>query len=585
MKVVVLTTSYPRSPEDVVGRFVADAVEHVRARGVTVEVVSPLDFHHFGIAYGYGVMGNLRRRPWLAAALPAMLASFAVAARRASRDADLVHAHWLPAGAVAAATGKPFVVQLWGTDVELARRWPALARAGFCAAPDWRSARRRSSPRAARELGARAVRVIPSGVEMPATVAEPEEPPHVLYAGRLSRGEGRAASWRSAARGLPLVVAGDGPLRDRLPGTLGWVAHDELLRLYERAAVVVCPSLREGFGVSCAEAMAHGRPVVASAVGGLRDLVVDGETGLLVPPGDVAALRAALERLLADAELRRRLGAAARARAAEHFSWDALGVADRHRLRGRPAGASANLGHVPRELTIDGVRIADDTDCWVIAEIGHNHQGSLDHCKQLFAEAAACGANAVKLQKRDNYSLYTHEAFNRPYENENSYGPTYGLHREALEFGRSEYQELKAYAAELGVTFFATSFDFKSAELLADLDMPAYKIASGDLTNTPLLSFVAETRQADDRLDRRRDARRRPPRARHDRGDQPADRPAPVHRRLPRRVAGARPARDRDLPRGVPGGGRRLLRATTTGSRCRSPRTCSAAASSRSTSR
>jgi sialic acid synthase len=145
-----------------------------------------------------------------------------------------------------------------------------------------------------------------------------------------------------------------------------------------------------------------------------------------------------------------------------------------------------------RELTIDGVRIADDTDCWVIAEIGHNHQGSLDHAKQLFAEAAACGANAVKLQKRDNSSLYTHEAYNRPYDNENSYGPTYGLHREALEFGRSEYQELKAYAAELGITFFATAFDFRSAELLADLDMPAYKIASGDLTNTPLLRVVAE---------------------------------------------------------------------------------------------
>jgi sialic acid synthase len=147
---------------------------------------------------------------------------------------------------------------------------------------------------------------------------------------------------------------------------------------------------------------------------------------------------------------------------------------------------------VPRELTIDGVRIADDTDCWVIAEIGHNHQGDLQHAKDLFAEAARCGANAVKLQKRDNSSLYTHEMFNRPYENENSYGPTYGLHREALEFGRVEYQELKAFAAELGVTFFATAFDFKSAELLADLDMPAYKIASGDLANVPLLRYVAE---------------------------------------------------------------------------------------------
>jgi glycosyltransferase involved in cell wall biosynthesis len=68
--------------------------------------------------------------------------------------------------------------------------------------------------------------------------------------------------------------------------------------------------------------MAHGRPVVASAVGGLLDLVVDGETGLLVPPGDVEALRAALERLLADPALRGRLGAAARERAREHFSWE-----------------------------------------------------------------------------------------------------------------------------------------------------------------------------------------------------------------------------------------------------------------------
>jgi len=64
--------------------------------------------------------------------------------------------------------------------------------------------------------------------------------------------------------------------------------------------------------------------VVASSVGGLLDLVVDGETGLLVPPRDVPALRAALERLLGDEELRRRLGAAARERAQERFSWPAV---------------------------------------------------------------------------------------------------------------------------------------------------------------------------------------------------------------------------------------------------------------------
>jgi N-acetylneuraminate synthase/sialic acid synthase len=142
-------------------------------------------------------------------------------------------------------------------------------------------------------------------------------------------------------------------------------------------------------------------------------------------------------------------------------------------------------------LTIDGTQISDDADCYVIAEIGHNHQGTLEQAKRLFAEAKACGADAVKIQKRDNRSLYTREFFDKPYENENSFGPTYGLHREALELGRAEYQELRDYAQEIGIAFFATAFDRPSADFLADLDMPAYKIASGDLTNTPLISHVA----------------------------------------------------------------------------------------------
>ena len=116
---------------------------------------------------------------------------------------------------------------------------------------------------------------------------------------------------------MRLVVAGDGPLRERVPGALGFVPHDELSPLYARAAVSSCPSRREGYGVACAEAMAHGRPVVASAVGGLLDLVVDGETGLLVPPGDADALRAGLARVLDDVQLRRSMGAAARTRRRE----------------------------------------------------------------------------------------------------------------------------------------------------------------------------------------------------------------------------------------------------------------------------
>ena len=148
--------------------------------------------------------------------------------------------------------------------------------------------------------------------------------------------------------------------------------------------------------------------------------------------------------------------------------------------------------HATRALRIDDAEITDGGDCWVIAEIGHNHQGSVEKAKELFTEAKATGAHAVKLQKRDNRGLYTREMFNKPYENENSYGSTYGEHREYLEFGRAEYQELKAFAADIGITFFATAFDLASADFLAELDMPAYKVASADLINTPLLRHVAE---------------------------------------------------------------------------------------------
>jgi N-acetylneuraminate synthase/sialic acid synthase len=146
---------------------------------------------------------------------------------------------------------------------------------------------------------------------------------------------------------------------------------------------------------------------------------------------------------------------------------------------------------VARELVIDGQRVCDDSPCFVIAEIGHNHQGDVEKAKELFRQAKDCGASAVKLQKRDNETLFTREAFNRPYDNENSFGPTYGLHREALEFGRAEYVELQAYAAELGITFFSTPFDIPSADFLAAIEIPVYKIASADLTNVPLLRHVA----------------------------------------------------------------------------------------------
>jgi sialic acid synthase len=144
-----------------------------------------------------------------------------------------------------------------------------------------------------------------------------------------------------------------------------------------------------------------------------------------------------------------------------------------------------------RSMRVGGLVLDDASDCFVIAEVGHNHQGDLDTAHRLLEAAAQAGADAVKLQKRDNRRLFTRAFFDSPYVGPNSFGETYGSHREHLELDRTQYAELQAHAAELGVLFFATAFDVPSADFLADLDMPAYKIASGDLRNLPLIEHVA----------------------------------------------------------------------------------------------
>jgi glycosyltransferase involved in cell wall biosynthesis len=310
VRVCVLTTSYPRSSADISGIFVAEAVDALRARGVEVDVVSPADFRHFGIAFGAGIAQNLRAKPWLALALPLFMLAYARAARRASRNADVVHAHWLPSGLAALATGKPFVLQVWGTDMELARRAPRLARP-LLRRPRVVVAASQFLADGARALGAREVRVVPYGVDVPDEVGEPDSPPHVLFVGRLSEEKG-ILEFLEATEGVPRVVVGDGPLRADVPETVGFVRHDRLGPYYERASVVCVPSRREGFGVVAREAMAYGRPVVATAVGGLVEVVSDDEAGVLVPPRDPVALRKAIVSLLGDRERREHLGEAAR---------------------------------------------------------------------------------------------------------------------------------------------------------------------------------------------------------------------------------------------------------------------------------
>lgn len=145
-----------------------------------------------------------------------------------------------------------------------------------------------------------------------------------------------------------------------------------------------------------------------------------------------------------------------------------------------------------RELLINGVRIADDEPCFVIAELGNNHGGSVTTAAALIKQAAAAGASAVKLQKRTIEACYTPQLLASPYANEHSYGATYGEHRRALEFDWQAYVSCRAVAKGCGLTFFATAFDEEAADFLMQIGVPGFKIASGDLTNTPLLKHCAK---------------------------------------------------------------------------------------------
>lgn len=144
-----------------------------------------------------------------------------------------------------------------------------------------------------------------------------------------------------------------------------------------------------------------------------------------------------------------------------------------------------------RELTIGTRRIADEEPCFVIAEAGHNHGGDVKVAVQMIKAAAAAGASAFKLQKRNNQKLYSQGLLNQPYDHEHSYGKTYGEHRAALELGFPAYVSCRTMALNYRLQFFATAFDERSADFLMELGVPAIKIASGGLTDRPLLSYVS----------------------------------------------------------------------------------------------
>jgi sialic acid synthase len=147
-----------------------------------------------------------------------------------------------------------------------------------------------------------------------------------------------------------------------------------------------------------------------------------------------------------------------------------------------------------RSLRIGTRLITDSSPCYVIAEIGGNHGGSVETAVKMVRVAAASGAEAVKFQCRDNATLYSDTLLNAAYENENSYGKTYGEHRAALELSDAALATCGFTAEQSGVACFSTAFDEPSVDRIVKLGMPAIKIASGGLTDLALLRYAGAAR-------------------------------------------------------------------------------------------
>ena len=367
MRVLFLTHSYPRVPGDAAGNFLLHLAVALRGEGVEVRVVAPsgdrLPSHdvfdgvrvdrfryapngHENLAYT-GEMAQEVQRSWSAKfALVSFLGAEVVAATRVRREflPDLVHAHWwFPGGlvgtCVAGLAGLPLVTTMHGTDVR-------LARASRLARPLFRRVLRssRAVTTVSRWLASEVRDMVPSVTPLVAPMpvstdlfapGDTRAPNRLLFVGRLNAQKGVDRLLDAMARmrhAVSLDIVGDGPDHGALHQRAvslglstrvtfhGAQPHTALPPFYRRATALVVPSLLEGLGLVTVEAQLCGTPVVAFESGGITDTIAHEETGLLVPPGDVAALAAALDTLFDSADRREQLGNAGRMSALANFS-------------------------------------------------------------------------------------------------------------------------------------------------------------------------------------------------------------------------------------------------------------------------
>lgn len=152
-----------------------------------------------------------------------------------------------------------------------------------------------------------------------------------------------------------------------------------------------------------------------------------------------------------------------------------------------------SMAHVTSITLPGGLKIGQGQPCFIVAEVGNNHQGDMAQARLMVQEAAKAGVQAVKFQKRHMESLLTRAGREAPYTGANSFGPTYGAHRNALELSVEQMAELKELSESLGLVFFASAWDEVSLEEMLSLGMPVIKICSADVVNVPLVRKVADS--------------------------------------------------------------------------------------------
>jgi glycosyltransferase involved in cell wall biosynthesis len=380
MKILLVTSSFPRWDADFAGVFLQKLVTELHKLGNEVIVLTPhakgtrtherekgitiVRFRYAWpesletLAYGQGILYNLRENPFRAFLIPSFVFFLGCNMRRLRARADIVNTHWIiPQGLVAAMFRIRSVITLHGSDVHL--RVPVFGKWLLRFALSWAISITSNSRGTLRQIQGMAPEVprniIPMGVDIGAYARDTVERDNTRTTLRIAC-VGRLIPWkgqRYLIEAIPSIKAmigrvhvnlvGDGPERNALEELakrlsvsdsvtfLGTKESSEIPRILWDHDIFVLPSIilpsgeTEGLGTVLLEAMAAGVPVIGSAVGGIPDIITDGRNGLLVPPGSPEAIARAVARIATDDRLRGRLTQSARRDVEGRFSWEGIG--------------------------------------------------------------------------------------------------------------------------------------------------------------------------------------------------------------------------------------------------------------------